>query len=56
MTRHVAPLVVAGCGVAGLSVALAAAPRPVHLLGRGGAGQDRATALAQGGMAARCTK
>ncbi len=52
MTRRAAPLVVAGCGVAGLSVALAAAPRPVHLLGRGVAGRDSATALAQGGIAA----
>jgi L-aspartate oxidase len=43
------PLVVAGAGLAGLSVALAAAPRPVLLVG-GSAGS--ASALAQGGIAA----
>ena len=43
------PLVVAGAGLAGLSVALAAAPRPVLLVG-GNAGS--ASALAQGGIAA----
>src|SRR5690606_40118076 len=48
----VAPLVVVGAGVAGLSVALAAAPRPVRVLARGGDGADSASALAQGGIAA----
>ena len=46
------PLVVVGAGVAGLSVALAAAPRPVLLLSRGRGGSESATALAQGGIAA----
>ena len=46
------PLVVVGGGVAGLSVALAAAPRPVLLLARGRDGGDSASALAQGGIAA----
>ncbi|WP_246048645.1 L-aspartate oxidase [Arenimonas terrae] len=45
-----APLVVVGAGVAGLSVALAAAPRRVLLFSR--AAGDGATALAQGGIAA----
>lgn len=47
-----APLVVVGCGVAGLSVALSAAPRPVRLIGRAPLGTDCSTALAQGGIAA----
>lgn len=46
------PLIVVGAGIAGLSVALAAAPRPVLLLSRMPAGLDSATALAQGGIAA----
>ena len=46
------PLIVVGEGIAGLSVALAAAPRPVLLLSRMPAGLDSATALAQGGIAA----
>lgn len=46
------PLVVVGGGVAGLSVALAAAPRPVLLLARGADGAGSASALAQGGIAA----
>jgi len=46
------PLVVVGAGVAGLSVALAAAPRPVLVLARGRDGADSASALAQGGIAA----
>ncbi len=46
------PLVVVGGGVAGLSVALAAAPRPVLLLARGADGTGSASALAQGGIAA----
>lgn len=47
-----APLVVVGAGVAGLSVALAAAPRPVRVLARRRDGADSASALAQGGIAA----
>ena len=46
------PLVVVGCGVAGLATALSAAPRKVLLLGRAPAGIDCCTALAQGGIAA----
>lgn len=46
------PLIVVGAGIAGLSVALAAAPRPVLLLSRARAGVDTATSLAQGGIAA----
>ncbi|WP_141452768.1 FAD-binding protein [Pseudoxanthomonas sp. z9] len=46
------PLVVVGCGVAGLATALSAAPRRVLLLGRAPAGIDCCTALAQGGIAA----
>lgn len=46
------PLLVVGCGVAGLCTALAAAPRPVLLVGRGCRGEDSASALAQGGIAA----
>jgi L-aspartate oxidase len=43
------PLVVVGAGLAGLCVALAAAPRQVLLASRGG---ESASALAQGGIAA----
>ena len=46
------PLVVVGGGVAGLSVALAAAPRPVLLASRSRGGYGSASALAQGGIAA----
>lgn len=46
------PLIVVGSGIAGLCTALAAAPRPVLLLGRGLAGSDSASRLAQGGIAA----
>lgn len=46
------PIVIIGAGVAGLSTALAAAPRPVIVLSRGPAGEDGATHLAQGGIAA----
>ncbi|KFN47962.1 L-aspartate oxidase [Arenimonas metalli] len=49
MSAGASPLVVAGAGLAGLCVALAAAPRPVLLVG-GSAGS--ASALAQGGIAA----
>jgi L-aspartate oxidase len=47
-----APLCVIGAGVAGLSTAIAAAPRPVLLLSRGKDPLDCASALAQGGLAA----
>lgn len=46
------PLVVVGAGLAGLCVALAAAPRPVLLVSRGRDGRESASALAQGGIAA----
>lgn len=46
------PVVIVGAGIAGLSTALAAAPRPVVVLDRGPAGEDGATPLAQGGIAA----
>ncbi|MFN3843487.1 MAG: L-aspartate oxidase [Rehaibacterium terrae] len=52
MSLSGAPLVVVGAGVAGLSVALAAAPRRVLLLSRGHGGLDGSSALAQGGIAA----
>lgn len=47
-----APLCVIGAGIAGLSTAIAAAPRPVLLLSRGKDPLDCASALAQGGLAA----
>ncbi|KAF1687157.1 L-aspartate oxidase [Pseudoxanthomonas broegbernensis] len=50
--RRGLPLVVVGSGVAGLSVALAAAPRPVLVVARGSDGGDSASARAQGGIAA----
>ena len=43
---------VVGAGISGLSVALAAAPRPVWLVSRGRPGDASASALAQGGIAA----
>lgn len=46
------PLLIIGCGVAGLSAALSAAPRPVMLIGRAPASTGACTALAQGGIAA----
>lgn len=46
------PLVVAGAGVAGLCVALSAAPRPVWLLSRSQGPAGTASAMAQGGIAA----
>lgn len=46
------PLVVVGAGIAGLAVALSAAPRPVWLVSRGRPGEASASALAQGGVAA----
>lgn len=45
------PLVIVGCGIAGLSAALSAAPRPVRLLGPSPL-ITSSTALAQGGLAA----
>ncbi len=47
-----APVLVVGSGVAGLCTALAAAPRPVLLVGRGRQAEDSASVLAQGGIAA----
>lgn len=44
-------LVVVGCGVAGLTVALSAAPRPVWLVGGPIGNGGGCTALAQGGIA-----
>ncbi|MGX5731577.1 L-aspartate oxidase [Pseudoxanthomonas beigongshangi] len=52
MSLGAPPLVVVGCGVAGLATALSAAPRRVLLIGRAPAGIDCCTALAQGGIAA----
>ena len=46
------PVVIVGSGVAGLSAALACAPRPVLLLSRGRDGAGSASVLAQGGIAA----
>ena len=46
------PVVIVGCGVAGLSAALACAPRPVLLLSRGRNATGSASVLAQGGIAA----
>jgi len=49
------PLVIVGAGIAGVCAALAAAPRPVLLLSRGGDdGRDgtAASAMAKGGIAA----
>lgn len=45
-------LVVVGAGVAGLTTALSAAPRPVLLVGGSPPGSGGCTALAQGGIAA----
>ncbi|GAP66016.1 L-aspartate oxidase [Mizugakiibacter sediminis] len=45
-------ILVIGSGVAGLSVALAAAPRRVAVLSRGAFGEDGSSAWAQGGIAA----
>ncbi len=47
-----APVIVVGGGIAGLSVALAAAPAPVLLLNRGRGTSSNASTLAQGGIAA----
>jgi L-aspartate oxidase len=46
------PLIIVGSGIAGLTTALAAAPRQVCLLSRVKDSQDSASVLAQGGIAA----
>jgi L-aspartate oxidase len=46
------PVIVVGAGIAGLSVALDLAPRPVVVLSAAPLGQGAATAWAQGGIAA----
>ena len=46
------PLVIVGGGIAGLCVALAAAPRPVVLFSRSRGAEGTASAMAQGGIAA----
>ncbi|MDD5586986.1 MAG: L-aspartate oxidase [Alphaproteobacteria bacterium] len=46
------PPVVIGAGLAGLSVALSLAPRPVIVLARKPTGQESSSVLAQGGIAA----
>lgn len=46
------PVAIVGGGIAGLTVALALAPRPVLLVTRETLGQGGSTALAQGGIAA----
>lgn len=51
MSASARPLIVVGSGIAGLTVALAAAPRPVCLLSRVADGLDSASVLAQGGIA-----
>lgn len=51
-SNNLPPIIVIGAGIAGLCTALAAAPRQVLLLSRGSAGNDGATPLAQGGIAA----
>lgn len=49
---NTSPLVVVGAGVAGLCVALAAAPRPVMLVSRSRGPAGTASGMAQGGIAA----
>ena len=46
------PIIVVGGGIAGLSVALAAAPAPVLVLARAPAARGAASAMAQGGISA----
>lgn len=50
--RSTSPLVIVGGGIAGMVAALELAPRPVVLVLRGRLGEDGATPLAQGGIAA----
>ena len=50
--RAAGPLIIVGGGIAGMVAALELAPLPVVLLLRGRLGEDGATALAQGGLAA----
>ena len=52
MTTPSSPLLVIGAGLAGLTAALAAAPRRVLVLSTGPLGQDCSSAWAQGGIAA----
>jgi L-aspartate oxidase len=52
MTTPSSPLLVIGAGLAGLTAALAAAPRRVVVLSTGPLGQDCSSAWAQGGIAA----
>jgi len=52
MTTPASPLLVIGAGLAGLTAALAAAPRRVVVLSTGPLGQDCSSAWAQGGIAA----
>lgn len=52
MTKSSFPLLVIGAGLAGLTAALAAAPRRVVVLSTGPLGQDCSSAWAQGGIAA----
>jgi L-aspartate oxidase len=50
--KRESPIVIVGGGIAGLSTALACAPRPVLLLSRGHGSEGSASQLAQGGIAA----
>lgn len=50
--RAAGPVIIVGGGIAGMVAALDLAPRPVVLVLRGRLGEDGATALAQGGIAA----
>lgn len=51
MSNH-HPVIVVGCGIAGMTTALAAGPRQVLLLGRSAEACDSASVWAQGGIAA----
>ena len=50
--RESSPLIIVGSGIAGLTTALAVAPREVCLLSRAQDSRDSASVLAQGGIAA----